>query len=318
MEEMELDLTPDALIEIPKEVQETIEANKVERDFNTSELESCLSNKIIVVQWLPKNLGKISNKKHALYKGIAEGVTKGFTLPLLRSGIYVNPLTDKEKEFLEYKLGFERNALSIYKKKDNFWDTFVVRLGKEDTRLDLSIPDDYLKYKVLLANSNLICPNLETLENTPKVTYKYVMISEGEVENRDRSNMSITMSAYMEYGKYENDVDTLRTVLEIIQQKSIASNTQSNWIHSQINSIIQSNPKVFLSVIKDEYLDNKVLIKKAVEKGLISNRGGFYYDKKTGQPLCGSGEEPTLKVASKFLALASNQELKFNLQASIK
>jgi len=37
--------------------------------------------------------------------------------------MFVNVLTDKEKEFLEEFMGLEYNALSIYKKgHDNFWD----------------------------------------------------------------------------------------------------------------------------------------------------------------------------------------------------
>jgi len=52
---------------------------------------------------------------------MAEGSVRVFTVPRLSSGTYVNVLTDMEKTFLEDIMGLEYNALSIYKKENNFW-----------------------------------------------------------------------------------------------------------------------------------------------------------------------------------------------------
>ena len=59
-------------------------------------------------------------------------------------------------------------------------------------------------------------------------------------------------------------------------------------------------------------------IKKAIEGGLISNRGGMLYLKSDGTPLCGDNEEPTLNIAARFLNLPKHQELKFSLEAKLK
>lgn len=60
-------------------------------------------------------------------------------------------------------MGLPYNALSIYKKEDNYWDNYQVRLGKGETPLNLSNPNDYINYKVLLANRDFIAPSLEAL-----------------------------------------------------------------------------------------------------------------------------------------------------------
>lgn len=120
----------------------------------------------------------ITNPKHVLYGGMAENAVRVFGVPKLSSGSYVNVLTNQEKTCIEEALGLEVNALSIYKKQDNFWDNFNVRLTKQDTVLNLSRPEDYLKYKVLLANKNIIASSIQELEDHPKASYQFVIINE--------------------------------------------------------------------------------------------------------------------------------------------
>lgn len=86
------------------------------------QLINCLRNERVIVRHIPKLGGMITNPKHVLYGGMAEDAVKVFTVPRLSSGMYVNVLTDDEKVFLEYIMKLEDNALSIYKKTDNFWD----------------------------------------------------------------------------------------------------------------------------------------------------------------------------------------------------
>ena len=68
----------------------------------------------------------------------------------------------------------------------------------------------------------------------------------------------------------------------------------------------------------DPTLPVKVLIRRAVEEGVISRRGDQYYLKSDNSPLCGSNEEPTLNTAAKYLSLPKNQELKLSIEAKLK
>ena len=277
-------------------------------------LKNCLKNERILVRFVPKEDSNITNPKHILYGGMAEGAVKYYTVPILAStGTYKNILTDDEKAFLESYMGLEYNALSVYNKTNNFWANFTVRLTKHDNYLDLSDPNDYIKYKVLLANTDFIADSLRTLNDHPKATYQFVMIKEGESEKREEEKMSVTMKCYKEYGKIEDDNDTLRCIIELIDNRPIAKNTKSEFLKSRINSLIQADPKLFYNIITDEYLNNKVLIKTATEEGVIKRRNNLYYFEDT--PLCPDGTESTLSVAAEYIGLGKNQDLKLRIEA---
>lgn len=278
---------------------------------------NCLRNERIEVRFIPK-LGKIDNPKHVMYGGMAEGAVKTFTVPVLQSGAYVNILTNAEKSYLEEVMGLEYNALSIYKKVDNYWDNLFVRLTKQPTYLDLSNPDDYIKYKVLLANKDYIAPSLQALEDNRKATYQFVIVQEGEETSKANKNMSYTMQCYMEFGKVQDNFDILRTLVETLEGKPVSKTTKIDFLKEKVNKLIQADAKIFLRTIQDPMLPTKVTIKKAIEAGVISNRGGMLYLKSDGTPLCEDGEEPTINIAAKFLNSPKRQELKFAIEAKTK
>lgn len=289
----------------------------------TYEPVSCLRNERVIVRFVPKQSGIVTNPKHILYGGMAEGAVRKFTTPKLSSGMFVNVLTDNEKAFLEEIMGLEYNALSIYKKENNFWDdstdngVSVVRLTKGDNYFNLTDPEDYIRYKILLANKDFIASSLQELQDHPKRTHQFVVIREGEENKNAKKEMSATMQSYMEFGKIQDDIHLLRTIVEIIDGRPIAKNTKIEFLQDKINKLIQADSKLFLRVVEDPLLSTKALIKRAIEEGLISNRGGMLYLKSDGTPLCDDGE-PTLNVAAKYLSSPKRQELKFSLEAKLK
>lgn len=320
-------------LDIPmKEVPINVQRKQTKKE-QTKEIESnkqipinCLRNERVIVRYLPRVTGIWGNNpKHVLAGGMSENASRVYVVPrLASSGMYVNVLTDNEKSFLEEAMGLEYNALSIYKKTDNFWDDSnesgigKVRLTKQDNYFDLSIPEDYIKYKILLANKDSIAPSLQVLQDTPKATYKFVIIREGEETKTAKNNMSITMQCYKEYGKVEDDANILRVVIETISGKPTASTSKLEFLQTKINELIQLDGKLFLKVITDPLLPTKVLIKKSIEAGLIANRGNYLYLRETNLPLCEDGEEPTLNIAAKYLNSLKHQEIKFSLEAKLK
>ena len=304
--------------EIEKSVFKEIKNKKEVNQTTDKEMINCLRQERILVRHIPKEGGMISNPKHILYGGMAENAIRYFTVPKLSSGMYVNVLTDKEKEFLEEVMGLEYNTLSIYKKVDNYWENNMVRLTKQDNVLDLSDPEQYIKYKILLANKNFIAPSLEALTDYPKATYQFVIIAEGEETKTAKDNMSITMKCYKEFGKIENDVDMLRTLVETIDGRPTSANVKLEFLQTKVNSLIQADSKLFLKTITDPYLPTKVLIKKAIEAGLISNRGNYLYLRQDNSPLCENNQEPTLSIASQYLNNPKHQDIKLTLEAKLK
>lgn len=290
------------------------------------EVVNCLTNKRVIIRHIPKQTGLVSNPKHILYGGMAENAKRTFVVPKLASGVYVNILTNSEKAYLEEVMGLEYNALSVHKRpeSENYWNdanensVSRVTLSKQDNYLDLSDPEDYIRYKILLANKDYIAPSMQDLEDNPKETYQFVIIAEGEETKMAKNNMSYTMQCYKEFGKVEEDKDILMTLIELIDGRPISPHSKLEFIQTKANALIQADSKLFLKVITDPLLSTKVLIKKAIRAGLISNRGNGLYLKSDGSPLCEFNEEPTLNIAAKYLSSPQHQEIKFGIEAKIK
>lgn len=284
------------------------------------QLVSCLRNERVCIRHVPRQSHMVTDPRHILYGGMADDATKTFVVPKLTTGTYVNVLTNSEMAFLEEKMGMDKGALSVYKKVDNFWSDAnpqginKVKLRKQDNYLDLSDPEDYIKYKILLANKDFIAPSLQELEDRPKATYQYVVVSSNDNVSTAKKAMTITMECYKEYGKIEEDKEKLMTIVELIDGRNVAPNTSMDFLQTKINSYIQSNPKTFLKTIKDETLPTKVLIRRSINAGNIVKRGDFLYLKSDGKPLCEDNEDPILSVAVKYLNSPKNQEIKLGLE----
>lgn len=296
-------------------------ANRVD---NKKDYISCLKNERVIVRHIPRQSNMVQNPKHVLYGGMAENAIRVFVVPRLASGKYVNVLTNDEKDYLEHVMGLEDNALSIHKREHNFWDDSnpdgisKVMLKKQDNYLDLSDPNDYIRYKILLANKDFIAPSLKDLEDYPKATYQYVIIGEGDETKSAKSNMSNTMMCYKEYGKIEEDIDTLRLIIEILDGRPVASTSKLEFLQTKINGLIQANPKTFLKVVTDKMLPTKVLIRKGIAAGVITKRGDYLYLRSDNKPLCEDGEDPTINVAAKYLNNPKHQSIKFAIETELK
>ena len=123
------------------------------------------------------------------------------------------------------------------------------------------------------------------------------------------------MQCYVEYGKIETNIDVLRAVIEILTSKPVSKATKLEFLQTQAGELIEADPKMFLSVVRDPLLSTKILIKKCIENGLISQRGNYLYLRSDNSPLCESGEEPVLSIAAKFLNNPKRQEMKLSLEA---
>lgn len=280
---------------------------------------SCLRNEKVLVRYVPRQSGNIINPKHLFYGGMGEGSKRVFTVPKLTSTrTYMNVLTNEEKTFLEQYMGLEFNDLSVYKKKDNYWSGFQVTLTKSDTYLDLSNPEDYIRYKVLLANKDYIAPSLAELQDKPKATYQFVLINEEDESKASMRQLSYNQRAYMKFGELQSDADALKLIIETIDGRPIADKTKLEFLQSKAGELILSDAKLFCKVAEDPYLQTKVLIKKAHNAGILAKRGSYYYIKKDNTPLCENNEEPTMSMAAKFLNAPKHQDIKLAIEAQIE
>lgn len=306
--------------EVPETRKDRV--NVASRKRDTDNLICCLQNRLVQVKFIPQP-GTISNPKHVLYGGMAERSVFTVTVPKLRSGTYKNVLTDDEKDYLEAAMGLEVGALNVYNKHDNFWSNTTeggiskVRLMKDNNTLNLADPIDYIKYKILLANKDLIASSVQELRDKPKATYRFVIVADDEVNSTVRDKMTTKMRCYAEYGKIENKADVLKLVIETITGKPLASNTKLDFLQTKAGELIEADAKLFLSVVQDKLLETKVLIHKCIDAGIISKRANYLYLRSDNSPLCEGGEEPVLSVAARYLNNPKRQELKLSLEAKL-
>ena len=286
--------------------------------FEQEVIENCLRNEEIIVKHIPKeNPLAGNNPKHVLSEGMADSAVKILTVPMLRSGQLADVLTKNEKAFLEKAMGLQDDALSVYRKENNYWKNFSVRLEKTENHFNMNNPEDYIKVKVLLANTNIICPDLKTLQDKPKATYQFVIISRGEEAKAGMNRINARKAAYKEYGKIEDDIATMRVIIEALTGRGVSQTSTKEELADRIDTLIESDAKMFLKVATDPLLKTKVLIREGITAGAVVDRGGQLYLREGNVPLCDKGE-PTLSVAAAFLNQPKNQEYKFGIEAKIQ
>lgn len=293
--------------------------NKTDREAMDNVRVNPLRNEKIYVRFVPRKSGMAGDDpKHPMWGSKADGTFDRYTVPVLRStNNFKNVLTKDEMSYLEEALGLDFGALSVYKKENNYWDNYYVELTKEGLTLDLSDPEDYIKYAVLRANSDFIAPSVQDRLDRPKATYRYELVKQEEETKIENAKMNSLMQSYKEFGKIEDDQDTLRVLIELLDSRPYDANQNIEFLRARANVLIQADPKKFLSYITDPLLRSKVLIRRASEVGALVKRGDYYYLKQDNSPLCEGGENPTLSIAAKYLNLPSHQDIKFILEEAV-
>lgn len=279
-----------------------------------------LKSERIYVRFVPhENALAGTDKRHPAWGGKADGTTSTFCVPILRStGAFKNILTNDEKDYLEEAFGLDRGALSVYKKETNYWDGYRVEVpNKEGMYLDLSNPEDYIKYKVLLANSDYVASSVQERIDRPKATYLFEIVREHEETDIENIKMDATMASYREFGKIENDLDTLRVLIELLDGRPYSAKDKPAFFRSRANKLIQADPKTFLSNITDPLLHTKMIIRRATELGKVVVRNDYYYLASDSSPLCNANENSTLSVAAKYLNEPAHQDIKFLLESEV-
>lgn len=285
--------------------------------FTSKKLVNPLSNKTVIIKFLPKPSGSITDKKHVLYGGLSEQSFVRLTVPETETGHYKAVLSSSEREFLEHYLGLPAGTMSFDKMIDNFWENRYIELKKQDNVLKLDNPNDFIKYKIAIANDNIVAENKEILQKKYKATYRFIVTSEDvEMENAvDR--VDDKSKAYMLFGENKKDHKKLIYVIKKITGKAFAHNANEGVIYYNVDKLITERVKEFIREMENEYLDTELLIDDAVKVGVVRLRNNYYYLAKTNAPLCEPGFEPTLLKACEFLNTPKNQETKFIIEATV-
>ena len=248
------------------------------------------------------NAGWIKNPRHAAFFKI-EGAYESCPVAMSRSGQLKNPFTNEEKAALEEMLGYTSNELSVYNKNGILSEVYV-RLSKDPLELDLADPMDYIKYKVLLTNSDRIAPSIK--ERNKKATYKFYVEDMDDVIEVQSKSANIQQTAWKEFGKMEDNKGRLAAFIKVYGQvmripaTKIDKNTKLEFLQAKVSEIVQSKPKDFVDIVTSEDFDTMLLVAEGIDTGVIKKDGTRYF-LESGDKL---GD--TLQATVSYLKLAAS------------
>lgn len=276
------------------------------------EFNGTLPDMKVMVKFIPRKKGMAANvpSNHVISGGMLDNAVKKFSAPLQRNGAIANVLTNEEKEVLEKMTGLN---LSVY---DDFWKTFFVSLRKEDANniFDLSDPMDYISVRLLETLENTIAKSWSDKDKNP--AYQFAITREGELDSVKKSKLDVKKRAFKAYGRIEDDRTKLISILKLLSKRSISKESKLDWIQGKVEEYIDTKPEAFLSIIEDKSFETKALLQKAIDEGVVLNKGGKY-STIDGLDLCEEDESPTYSNAVKYLENPRHQEVKMLIEAKL-
>ena len=270
-----------------------------------------LPNKKVKIKMNPHNQrGMIRNPKHVAYQKM-EGCYDGFVIAMNKNGSLKNPITNEEKLFLEDKMGLPKDELSVYNKAGRFWTMPSIKLDKNGMDLNLADPEDYLVMKILLTNTDKICPDVTKIKN--KATYDYYIEDLDDVTKIAQTENDIDEKAWSTYGEIKNDHNKLKTILKVYNQSTNKPNknyddTKIEVLRTEISNIIRTSKGKFVEIISLSEFDTIGLIANAIDKKIITKQGLKYFT---------SDKEPladNLKNMIDYINAGANYEFKLMLE----
>jgi hypothetical protein len=249
----------------------TKDSSTVAIDYTTKE--SILTDKKVKVVPVYRNGGWLPQGHDGEF--MFTGTVCEFDLPIsMKTGRLVNILTKEEQAFFEKELFLNPGDLSIYKKKDNYWHTFKVKLDKEERIFDLSDPIDNLCYRVCVVSPH-VAPNWESRYQS--ASFQFALQDEEVIVQEKVTKANKKKDAYKFLGRVENNPDRMRNVLRVYGNK-VAPNTPANVMYTTIEELIdddKSLPKL-LAVINDPNFEMRIFIEDALSVGAILKDGTRY------------------------------------------
>ena len=264
-----------------------------------------------------------SNPDSPVDGGLAETASITYAVPY-KDGMLTAILTPEEQAFFEKQFNLEPGTMNNMRVNDNYWTTYGkgyinrVTLDKSTKRFDLSKPKDYIEVAILKANTEHICPSQEAYETARKPSYRFVMSYEDALSKSAGVTADVKLENFEYYAKFKEDADMLRTILYLYEKRKTSPNTKLDLLKAKVVNYIETASKHINNILSDTLLEQKKVVIIGVEKGIVSERNGFYYISENGQKLSEDYEEPNLNNAAKYLADVTNQELYFSLMNKIK
>ena len=240
--------------------------------------EGILFDRKVKLMPVPRQGAMISDPKHAGYF-MYDNTSIELCLPFDKNGRGLKRiLNEKEQAFFEQEL---RVDLNLYKKNDNFWHTFAVKITKDSNLLtqgvsfDLSDPMDNLRWRVLKVQSS-VAPSWE--ERFDSGEYRFALVEEG-YEDRSKVTKAMKMHGiYAHLSKMQTSRPKLLDFLHVYwtqhpKTKRPDPDATIDTLVGMIQQIIDDDPNGYVAIMKDANYEVKVFIYRAMTSQYITRDG---------------------------------------------
>lgn len=184
-----------------------------------------------------------------------------------------------EQEYFERALGLPPGELEPNKTLtlpdgqrygDSFWKKIegCVVLKNEAIELDLSTPEDMLRYKILESNfKTIVAPSPK--DQNKKMSYRYVVMDIAQIQKDESMKLELELEAIDEFNRISNDIQKMSEIIWM-KEGRISESTNISFVKGQCYKYAKENPKDFISIVKHPYRDVKIVLLQAVKKGIIT------------------------------------------------
>jgi len=240
---------------------------------------------------------------------------------MLRNGSIKNVLTNDEKDYFEDLLGISLS--SMLKSSNNFWSSANpngignIILEKGDNRFNMNDPMDYLRVKVLMANSGTIAASYKDLQNNPKSTYKFVIIKENEAVAERKTIQTIKRETFKLLENYSNNKYALAYIIYVLDHEEIDMATPITFMVDRVYDIFERSAATLNRVLTDKLFDTKVLIRRLMSADLIYVENEQYILAETNKPMRRNNNEADLDEACVWLTLPENSAILASLKSNL-
>ena len=181
------------------------------------------------------------------------------------SGELKIPFTDEELVQWEVKLGYAKGQLA---RSSNFWKNYYVALGRE-TKFDTSIPKFEFDLAILKESKRIAKNYAEAAINSYA---EYVIHDEEQVAKVSNVARKDVKKAWAVLDKL-----SIEDMKKVLFQLGIDNKHLSNEVvEDKLSSLLEADPKRFITVATDPDLELKDNIKQAVSAGILEFRGQVY------------------------------------------
>ena len=225
-------------------------------------------NRVIGVMPVMRTKGNLRDGHDSQF--INEGATHRYCVPISgNTNSLIDPLQDYENParlLFAKELAIDDAQLNV-RAKDCYWKKRQVILSKDGKDLDLNTIDGLVEWLILQTNTELVAPSWD--ERFDSGTYKYCLVDKEAVDHSNAKKTDVKIEAYEAFGKLRTSKSRMYDFLLInwLDGKSTtkpSKNFTEEQLLTEIGTIVESKPNMFLDMISDEDYDIKVLIQKAV------------------------------------------------------